>query len=114
MTERQITKNASAIRTMLTAIVISEYALLRIVDGTKHNLKQRVKNAINSCRIVQQYFLTHENASPETKAMFKEQFLSDEIVLLSELLETCYGISSEGLEEIINAIKQNTETVPSE
>ncbi len=109
MTSDQITKNAAAIRLILTSIVIAEYGLIRLVDGTKQDLKLRVKNAIASCRRVQQYFLTHENASKETKETFREQFLSDEIVLLSELLETCFGMKPESLEEIISAIKNNTE-----
>ena len=100
-------KKANAIRLIATAIVIAEYGLLKLKDGTKQNLKLKVSNAISSCRKVQEYFLTHENATPETKATFKEQFLSGEIVLLSELLESCFGIDEEGLEEIINAIKQN-------
>ena len=98
---------ANAIRLMVTAIVIAEYGLSKLKDGTKQNLKLKVNNAIASCRKVQEYFLTHENATPETRATFKEQFLGDEIVLLSELLETCFGIDADGLEEIIKAIKQN-------
>lgn len=100
-------KKANAIRLIATAIVIAEYGLLKLKDNTHQAFKQKVNFAITSCQKVQQYFSLHENASPETKATFKEQFLSGEIVLLSELLETCFGINEDGLEEIINAIKQN-------
>jgi len=102
-------EKVSAIRLMATAIVIAEYGLLKFVDGSHQELKLRVKNAITSCRRVQDYFLKHGDASPETRAKFKEQFLSDEIVLLSELLETCFGINAEGLEDIIKAIKASSE-----
>ncbi len=99
---------AHQIRLMATAIVIAEYALIGLVDGTKQDLRVKVQNAINSCRRVQDWFITHPNSKPEVSTTFKQQFLGDEIVLLSELLTTCFGMDAEGLEEIIKAIKQNT------
>lgn len=108
MSQEQLNKNAAAIRLMLTANVICEYALLKLVDGTKQNLKMRVKNAISSVRLVQDWFTTHENASQATKEIFRNQFVGDEIVLLSELLETCFGMSEDSLESLIDDIKKNT------
>lgn len=105
----QSDKNIAAIRLLLTSVIISEYALLKLIDGTKHDLKMRVKNSIASCRHVQDWFLKNNQASPETKKLFKECIMGDEIVLLSELLETCFGIEAAGLEEIIAAIKSNTQ-----
>lgn len=100
-------EKSAAVRLIATAIVIAEYGLLRLVDNTHHEFKHRVKNAINSCRKVQDFFISHPDATEKTKELFREQFLSGEIVLLSELLETCFGIKEDGLEEIINAIKQS-------
>jgi len=100
-------EKSNKIRLMVTAIVIAEYALIGFVDDTKQELKQRVKTAIESCRKVQSWFTTHPNASPEVIEVFKQQFLSSEIVLLSELLETCFGIKENGLETIIYSIKQS-------
>lgn len=111
MNQEQLNKNAAAIRLMLTCNVISEYALLKLLDGTKQELKLRVRNSIASCRRVQEYFTAHTDASSETKAIFKQEIMSDEIVLLSELLEICFGMKADSIEEIIKAIKQNTDVV---
>lgn len=108
-----IENKAHTIRAIVTCIIICEYKLIKLVDNTHRDLKLRVRNCIASCRRVQDYFLNHPQATPETRATFKQEFLGDEIVLLSELLETCFGIKEEGLEEIIKAIKQNVETKPS-
>lgn len=99
------------IRLMLTGLLIAEYALIQIKDGTKQDLKLRVTNAISVCRRVQEWFIFHNQSSPETAAIFKQQFMGNEIVLLTELVETCFGINEDGLEEIINAIKQNLQPV---
>jgi len=100
---KDINKQSENIRLVATAITIAEYGLIGI-EG-KMDLKLRVSNAIASCRRVQEYFNKHPQASEETKKIFKEQFLSDEIVLLTELLKTCFGIDADGLETIIKAIK---------
>lgn len=103
------TEKARHIRCMITANCIMEYQLLKLVDNTHHELKQKVKFALKACKSVENYFILHENASPETKETFRQQFLGDELLLLSELLESCFGINEQGLEEIITAIKNNTE-----
>lgn len=105
-----IEQKGDIIRCMATALLIAEYQLLKLVDDTHQDLKVRTKNAIASCRRVQDYFLKHPNATPETKATFKENFLGGEIVLLTELLEKCFNLPEQSLEDIINAISQNTET----
>ncbi len=106
-----IKETANTIRVMLTALIIAEYQLIRLKDGTKNDLKMRVGNAISSCRKVQEYFITHNSTTPENKEIFKQQFLSNEIVLLSELLETCFSLDEESLENIISSIKQALEPV---
>jgi hypothetical protein len=101
----EIDKQSENIRLVVTAITIAEYGLIGI--NGKQDLKMRVGNAISSCRKVQDYFNKHPGASEQTRKTFKEQFLSDEIVLLTELLKSCFGINADGLETIINAIKNN-------
>lgn len=93
---------------MVTSILIAEYQLIQLVDSTHQDLKFRVKTAIASCRKVQDYFLNHPQSSPETKQIFKQQFLGDEILLLSQLLQNCFGLSSDSIEDIIQAINANT------
>jgi len=102
-------EKAVVIRAMVTATCIAQYKLLQLKDNTHHVLKQKVSAAIKACDAVEKYFLIHPDTTLQTRERFKEQFLSDEIVLLSELLETCFGINADGLEEIIKAIKQNAE-----
>jgi hypothetical protein len=100
---------STAIRTMVTAILIAEYQLISLVDGTHNDLKLRFKNAIASCRRVQEYFMKHPQSTPETRATFKQEFLGDEILLLSELLKVCFGLPADSIEDIIDAIKKNTD-----
>jgi hypothetical protein len=107
MTEQQVKKNTDAIRLMVTANLIAEYAMLEFKDKTKQDLKQRVNVAINACRNVQNWFLNNSSCSPQTRESFKENFLGDEIILLSELLKTCFGVFPSDLETIISSIKAN-------
>lgn len=93
------------VRLMLTAIVIAEYSLIQMGDNVEEGLKEKVYEAIEASRKVQGWFINHPNSTQETSEIFKEQFLSEEMILLSELLNVCSGISAEGLEEIIKAIK---------
>jgi len=100
---KDINKQSENIRLVATAITIAEYGLIGI--RAEHELKQRVNRAIQHCRAVQKFFTNHPDASDEVKKVFDEQFRSDEIVLLTELVKTCFGIDADGLETIIKAIK---------
>lgn len=102
-------QKAQHIRCMITASAICQYQLLKLVDSSHHELKQKIKFALKACKSVENYFILHDNASPETKETFRQQFLGSELLLLSELLEVCFGVSEDGLEEIITAVKNNIE-----
>lgn len=93
------------VRLMVTGIVIAEYALRRLQDNTKQDLKMKVKGAINQCLSVQNWFIHHTKSSPQTANLFKKQFNSNEILLLSELLETCFPLDEFGIEEVIKAVR---------
>jgi hypothetical protein len=111
MTTPQIDKNATPIRTMITALIICDYSLRQIIGDTHQGLKLKVRNAMNSIKQVEQYFIQHPDCSEGNKQLFRKSFVGNELLMLVELLQTCYGINEEGLEEIINAIKSNiTET----
>lgn len=101
MTDQQKVK---IVRLMLTSFLISEYALIKLIGHEEQVLKNKMKNAINSCRIVQQHFINHPSTSPENKEIFKQQFLGDEIVLLTSLLEECFTIPEEDLERLLNSV----------
>lgn len=106
-TGKDVDERGQKIRLMVTACLIAEYAMIGLVDDTKQELKQRVRMAISACRKVQDWFLTHPNANNETRKIFRQEFLGNEIVLLTELLETCFGIKENGLETIIYSIKES-------
>ena len=109
MTSEQIKKDADAIRLMVTANLIAEYAMLEFKDKTKQELRQKVNLAVKACRGVQNWFLTNDRCDEKTREQFKDNFLSDEIILIAEIMKLCFGLSVEDLETIISAIKNNTE-----
>jgi len=98
---------AIEIRTLVTAIAIAQYQLIALGDNIDADLIRRVKNAISSCKSVEKYFTKNHKYTPETRETFKQEFLSGEILLLSELLKTCFSLPEESIEDIINAVKQN-------
>jgi hypothetical protein len=104
-----IEEKAQVIRLMATGIVISQYALLRLKDNTKFELKQRVNTAIAKCQDVEKWFIHHTGSDPETSALFKKQFNSNEILMLSSLLETCFVLDEDGIGEVIKAVQQAIE-----
>lgn len=98
---------SSAIRKMVIGCIVAEYGMIQLKDNTKQELKMRVNGVLNACKRVQDWFITHPSATEEHKEIFKKEFLSDRILLLSELLETTWGIDDDGIEEIIKAVKVN-------
>jgi predicted Ser/Thr protein kinase len=102
-----IQKTANSIRKLVVGIIISEYALRELSEGSKFDLKNRARIAINAAKRVQDYFKDHPETTPEHKAIFEKEFIKSEIYMLSELMETVWGLSDDSLEEIINAIKGN-------
>lgn len=105
----EINKKAILIRSMIVAIEIAYYNLIELKDGTHHELKRRVGKAMEACKQVEQYFLTHQDGTQKSRDAFRANFLSDEIVLLAELHKTCFGLDADSIEIIINAVKKNTE-----
>jgi len=69
----------------------------------------KVNNAIARCRDVQNWFIHHTQSSPEVSSLFKKQFNSNEILMLSELLETCFPLDEDGISEVIRAIRTTME-----
>jgi hypothetical protein len=52
------------------------------------------------------HFLNHNQTNDYYRQHFKRAFNSNETVLLADLNLTCWQLNEEGLEEIINAVKQ--------
>lgn len=98
---------ADAIKKIVVGLIISEYGLMLLKDVSKQDLKFRTSNAIAAIRRVQDYFLHHPESKPEHKEIFKKEFLKNEIVLISELMTTVWGLGEDAIDEIITAIKSN-------
>lgn len=106
-------ETAKSIRKIVLGTIIAEYGLLEMKDQTRHELKQLANNALTAIKRFQNYFITHENCSQQTREAFKKEFLKNETFMLSELLEAVWGLSEDDLEIIINTIKENTDVTDS-
>lgn len=102
-------ETVSAIRHIIIGSILAEYGCRMLVDGVRFELKQKVNLLLNATRGVQNHYLYHPGATPETKETFSREFLKGEIVLIGELLTTVWGLSETDLEEVINQIKNNTD-----
>lgn len=88
--------------------VIAEYGAIMIKDASKNELKQRVNMLIRNAQSVQNWFTLHPSASEQSREQFKTQLQNSELILIAELIETVWGLGDDDLENIITAIKQNT------
>jgi hypothetical protein len=95
-----------AIKLMILGSLLAEYGARLIVDDTKQNLKYRINCVLNAVRNVELHFINHNNTTPEYREQFKRAFNKNETVLMADLNLICWQISEDGLEEIINAVKQ--------
>lgn len=94
-----------AYRKLLVGILTVEYAMVEIKGDSYFELKHRVNKVLRACKEVQDHFTHHPTVKLEHREIFKREFNKSEMFMLSELLETVYGINDEGLEIIINAVK---------
>lgn len=101
------TQTISAIKKMVIGSIIAEYGALQLLDASKEELKNRVKNVISSVKSVENWFLHNPNVSETVREQFKNQFNSEEITLLAELFDTVYGINADSIEHIIEQINKN-------
>lgn len=95
-----------AIKLMIIGSLLADYGARLMVDDTKRDLKFRVKCVMNAVKNVEMHFINHNNTTPEYRELFKRAFNKNETVLLADLNLTCWQINEEGLEEIVNAVKQ--------
>jgi hypothetical protein len=105
-------ETVDAVKLMIIGSLLAEYGARLMVDDTKRDLKYRVKCVINAVRNVEMHFINHNNTTEEYRQQFKKAFNKNETVLLADLNLTCWGISEDGLEEIVNAVKQAINTEP--
>jgi hypothetical protein len=105
-------ETVDAIKLMIVGSLLAEYGARLMVDDTKRDLKYRVKCVINAVKNVEMHFLNHRNTTDEFREQFKKAFNKNETVLLADLNLTCWHIAEEGLEEIVNAVKQAIDESP--
>jgi hypothetical protein len=94
------------VKLMIIGSMLADYGCRLIVDDTKQHLKYRVKCVMNAVKNVEMHFINHNNTTPEYREAFKRAFNKNETVLLADLNLICWQINEEGIEEIINAVKQ--------
>jgi hypothetical protein len=99
-------ETVDAIKLMVIGSLMAEYGARLIKDKTKETLKYRVNCVINAVKNVEMHFLNHPNTDNYYRQHFKKAFNSNETVMIAELILTCWALNEDGLEEIINAIKQ--------
>lgn len=102
---------AKALRKMVIGTIICEYAMMELKDDISHELKCFVSNVLKDTKRVQDWFMFHNNSNSHYREVFRKEFLKDEILMISELVESVWGLKDADLEEIINSIKSNTDAV---
>lgn len=95
-----------AIKLMIIGSMLCDYGSRLMVDDTKQSLKYRVKCVMNAVKNVEMHFINHDRTNEEFRQQFKRAFNKNETVLLADLNLTCWQINEDGLEEILNAVKQ--------
>lgn len=95
-----------AVKLMIIGSLLAEYGARLMVDDTKRDLKYRVKCVINAVKNVEMHFINHNNTTEEYRQQFKKAFNKNETVLLADLNLTCWQLNEDGLDEIVNAVKQ--------
>jgi hypothetical protein len=110
MSEEKVKQETvDAIKLMVLGCMLADYGARLIVDDTKQHVKYRAKCVMNAVKQFEMHFINHNNATPEYREAFKRAFNKNETVLLADLNLICWQINEDGLEEIINAVKQAIE-----
>lgn len=91
------------INKIIVASVICELAALEIIDGTRRDLKERVKRLCAAARSIESYFVNHVHATSKRKE-FKAEFLKGDMVLISEIFSLLIQMDEAELELILESI----------
>jgi hypothetical protein len=101
------TETIDAIKLMVLGSMLADYGARLIKDSTKQTLKYRVNCVLQAVKNLEMHFINHSNTGEEHRKAFKKSFNKNETVLLADLNLTCWEINEEGLEVILNAVKQS-------
>jgi hypothetical protein len=102
-------EKAKCLRKMMIGTIIAQYAMYELIDSTKQDLRQRVNRVIAATKQVESWFLNNPNCSAKTKETLRRQFGNNELYLLSELVETLWGVSEDDLEHLLSQLTENIE-----
>ena len=89
--------------------IVCELTSLEIVDSSYQEVKLLISRLGNAGKAIQRYFVTHPNCSAELRDKFKNEFLGGKNVLISEILTLLTNMSEDGVESVLNAIKEAIE-----
>lgn len=102
---RNTQETVDAIKLMVIGSLLCEYGSRLIVDDTKRDLKMRVKSVINAVKNLELHFMHHQNTTEHFRQAFKRAFNSNETVLLADANLLLWGLTEEGIEEVIRAVR---------
>ena len=105
-------ETVEAIKLMVLGSMLADYGGRLLVDNTKQGLKYRVNCVLQAVKNLEMHFINHNNTNEEAKAAFKKSFNRNQTVLLADLNLICWELEEEGVESIINAVKQAINTEP--
>lgn len=105
-----IEQKSKAIRWVIIGSIIAEYGAM-MLGSEKGELKMRANAVINGSRRLQCWFKYHPNSGEKYRKIFEQEFSKNEIIALAELLETCWAMDEDSIQEIIAAINKSCATI---
>lgn len=99
----------TAINKAIILSIVTELTSLEIRHEGYQQFKVLLKRLEYAGKAIQTYFEKHSNASPELRNTFKKEFLSGKHVLISEILTLLTNMSEDGVESVLNAIREAIE-----
>jgi phosphotransferase system IIB component len=99
-------RRVACMKKILLGVLIADYGARELGDSSAQELKMLVNRMVATATRIQAKFI---NDNPQTKEVFKKQFISSEIFMISELVSIVYGLSDESIEDIIKAVTKAME-----
>lgn len=95
----------SGVKKIVFGSLIAELGAYEIIDGTRQDLKSRVKKLIHASNDIQSFYKYNEKSGKELIETFRQVFNSGKNVLISEIVVMLSEITEEDVEDIHNQIK---------
>lgn len=108
--DNSIEQESKAVRWVIIGSIIAEYGAM-MLNGTKGELKMRANAVIRDSRRLQDWFKFHPNSGEKYRKIFEQEFSKNEIIALAELMETCWAMDEDSIQEVISAINKNCATI---